>query len=151
MLSCSGAVLSAGIMNTVDCFHAASLADLWDRLENGETRRAAGPGAMFVSQAAPDAASAEEQQDPPRHAPPDPDRLTVSMNKSAMILMRKTVLAGLEMGPCKRDEFLARMKAQYFADAKAAKASESEAREWAQYIVHKVRKTIDTVEGPGVS
>ncbi len=32
---------------------------------------------------------------------------------------------------------------------KRAKASESEAREWAQYIVHKVRKTIDTIEGPG--
>ena len=74
--------------------------------------------------------------------------MTVSIKKPAMILMRKTVLVALEMGPGKRGEFLARMKAQYFDDAKCAKASESEAREWAEYIVHKVRKTIDTIECP---
>ncbi len=133
-------------MKTVDCFHAASLANLWDRLENGETRRAAGPGAMFVSQGAPETASADEQLDPPRHAPRDPDRFTVSIKKPAMILMRKTVLVALEMEPSKRDEFLARMEAQYFDDAKSAKASESEAREWAQHLIHKARKTIDAIE-----
>lgn len=135
-------------MNTVDCFHAVSLADFWDRLENGETRRAAGPGAMFVSQGVPDTASADEQRDPPRHAPRDSDRLTVSIKKSAMILMRKTVLVALEIGPGKRDEFLARMEAQYFDDAKRANASESEAREWAEYLIHRARKTIDTIERP---
>ena len=35
-------------MKTVDCFHAASLADLWDRLENGETRRAEGSRHEFT-------------------------------------------------------------------------------------------------------
>ena len=74
--------------------------------------------------------------------------MTVSIKKSAMILMRKTVLVALEIGPAKRDEFLARMEAQYFDDAKRAKASESEAREWAEYLIHRARKTIDTIERP---
>jgi len=135
-------------MMTVECFHAASLGDIWDQLDNGVTRMVAGPLALFVSQAAPDTASADERRDPPRHAPQNANRLTVSMKKSAMILMRKTVLVALEMGPAIRDEFLTRMEAQYFDDAKLAKASGSEAREWAEYLVHKVRKTIDTIERP---
>jgi hypothetical protein len=65
-----------------------------------------------------------------------------------MILMRKTVLVALEMGPDIRDEFLTRMEAQYFDDAKLAKASKSGAQEWSEYLAHKVRKTIDTMERP---
>lgn len=136
-------------MKTTDCFHAASLADLWDRLEEGETGTVAAPGAMFVPRAPEDAAPQNKRRDAPRPLPREPDRITVSMKKSAMILMRKTVLVALEMDPAGREEFLARMQAQYFDDAKRAKASESKAREWSEYLVQRVRKTIQTIERPG--
>lgn len=132
-------------MKTTNCFHAASLADLWDRLEENEKLWMAGPGGTFVSQATPDAASQNERRNTPRHSPRDPDRMTVSIKKSAMILMRKTVLVALEMEPAKRDEFLARMHVQYLNDAKRANASGSEAQEWAESLDQSVRKTIDAV------
>jgi hypothetical protein len=66
-------------MMTVECFHAASLGDIWDQFDNGVTRMVAGPLALFVSQAPPDTASADERRDPHRHAPQNANRLTVSM------------------------------------------------------------------------
>ncbi len=72
----------------------------------------------------------------------------MSMNKSALILMRKTVLVGLEMDAAKRDQFLTTMQAHYFDDAKHAMASESEAREWTESLMHRIRKTIHSIERP---
>lgn len=113
-------------MKTEDCFHTVSLVDLWDRFEEDETLRTGRPEPTFVPQATP-------------------DKVMLSMKKSAMILMRKTVLVALEMEPAKRDEFLALMHAQYLDDAKRANVSCSEAQEWADYLDQRVCKTINAI------
>lgn len=135
-------------MRGSDHFDAAALASFWDSLEESRSGSAAGPVAALISSAAPGHSAKNQQEELHRYQPEDLGQTGVTINKSAMILVRKTVLVALEMDRSARAVFLAQMREQYLENAKRADMSDAEALQWVEHLDKKIRKMIDAME-PG--
>lgn len=127
-------------------FKAVSLANIWDTLEDEGQPRAGEHITAFISSGAPDTPSKIPNQELQSYSNRVFNRICVSVKKSMMILMRKTVLVSLEMDIAQRETFLAQMREQYLEDAKRANMVDAEALEWADQLDQKIREMIDAIE-----
>lgn len=139
------ALLQSGALKTLDCFYVVALADVWDRFEKDQARRADEPEEGLFFPIAPHAVSEGHHQKFERQTRREPVRITVELKKSAMILLRKTAMAAVELDFENREKFLMQMKTHFFDDAKDTQASDGEALEWAEYLDQRVRKMVDTI------
>ena len=139
------ASLHSGALNTLDCFHTVALADVWDRFEKDLPWQAGALEEEPLLPIAPSPGSEIHHQQVEKQTPQESAGITVGLKKSAMILLRKTVMAAVELDFENRENFLTKMKTHYFYDAKDTQASDGEALEWAQYLDQRVRKMVDTI------